>query len=80
MHVFTASDFSGQIKECDEGELVWIDKSRVYSLPIWEGDKIFLHLIENKDHPFFSLRLEYTGDTLKSAQLNGKDIDVKEYL
>ena len=80
MHVFTASDFSGQIKECDEGELVWIDKSRVYSLPIWEGDKIFLHLIENKDHPFFSLRLEYTGDTLKSAQLNGKDIDFKEYL
>lgn len=80
MHVFTAADFSGQIKECDEGELVWVDKAAVYSLPVWEGDKIFLRLIENPDKPFFSLRLEYKGDTLISAVLDGKNIDFKEYL
>ncbi len=80
MHVFTAADFSGQIKECDEGELVWVDKTAVYSLPVWEGDKIFLRLIENPDQPFFSLRLEYKGDTLVSAVLDGKNIDFKEYL
>lgn len=80
MHVFTAADFSGQIKECDEGELVWVDKTAVYSLPVWEGDKIFLRLIENPCQPFFSLRLEYKGDTLISAVLDGKNIDFKEYL
>ena len=80
MHVFTAKDFSGEIKECDEGELVWINKSDIYSLPIWEGDKIFLKLIENENYPFFSLRLQYRGDTLVSAQLNGKELDFKELL
>lgn len=80
MHVFTASDYTGQIKECDEGELVWVDIDKVYSLPIWEGDKIFLRLIENEDLPFFSLRLEYRGEALISAHLNGKKIDFKEYL
>lgn len=80
MHVFTAKEFTGSLKECDEGELVWIDKSEIYSLPIWEGDKIFLKLIENENYPFFSLRLEYEGDILIDAQLNGKKIDYKEYL
>lgn len=80
MHVFTAKEFTGSLKECDEGELVWIDKNEIYSLPIWEGDKIFLRLIESENYPFFSLRLEYKGDTLIDAQLNGKKIDYKEYL
>ena len=80
MHVFTAKDFFGEIKECVEGELVWINKSDIYSLPIWEGDKIFLRLIENENYPFFSLRLQYKGEKLVSAQLNGKEIDFKELL
>ena len=80
MHVFTAKEFSGTIKTCDEGELVWIDKTDLYSLPIWEGDKIFLRLIENEEYPFFSLRLEYKGDNLIGAQLNGKEFNFKEYL
>lgn len=80
MHVFTCEDYSGDVKDCDEGELVWIKKEDIYSLPIWEGDKIFLKMIEDKDCPFFSLRLEYKGDILISAQLNGKEIDYKEYL
>lgn len=80
MHVFTARDFTGEIKKCDEGDLVWIDKKDIYNLPIWQGDKIFLKLIENECYPFFSLRLEYKGDKLISAELNGKSIDMKEYL
>ena len=80
MHVFTAKDFFGEIKECVEGELVWINKSDIYSLPIWEGDKIFLRLIENENYPFFSLRLQYKGEKLVYAQLNGKEIDFKELL
>ncbi len=74
MHIFTADKFEGELCECDEGELCWVDKKEIYSLPIWEGDKIFLRLIEDKEQPFFSLRLEYCGDTLVSAILNNKEI------
>ena len=74
MHLFTSSDFIGEIKECDEGVLEWVDKQKIYSLPLWQGDKIFLKLIENSDTPFFSLRLEYKGDTLISAILNDEVI------
>ena len=74
MHLFTCSDFSGDIKECDEGTLEWVNKNDVYSLPLWEGDKIFLKLIENPTTPFFSLRLEYMGDHLASAILNDEVI------
>lgn len=80
MHVFTAKEFSGSIKECDEGELVWINKSDIYSLPIWEGDKIFLRLIEDDNRQFFSLRLEYKGEKLISAELDGKNLSFEELL
>ena len=78
MHIFTSTRFSGELHECDEGELVWVDKKELYSLPLWEGDKIFLRLIENPDQPFFSLRLEYRGDTLISAILDGKELSAAE--
>ena len=66
MHLFTCEDFSGKLKEdCDEGELLWIDKSEVTNLPIWEGDKIFFELI-NAEQKFFSLKLTYEGDKLIS--------------
>ena len=73
MHIFHSDSFSGEIKDCDEGELCWVDKKEIYSLPIWEGDKIFLRLIE-ENAPFFSLKLEYEGDTLVNALLNGEKI------
>ncbi len=73
MHIFKSSDFSGEIKECDEGVLEWIKIENIYSLPIWQGDKIFLRLIE-KDAPFFSLKLQYEGEALISAILNGKNL------
>ena len=73
MHLFTADKFEGSLKECDEGVLEWVEKSFVKGLPIWEGDKIFLDLIDT-DTPFFSLKLVYSGDTLKSAVLNGERI------
>lgn len=73
MHIFHSSDFSGTVKICDEGDLEWVDKKDIYNLPIWEGDKIFLRLIE-QNAPFFSLKLVYTGDTLINAVLNGKTL------
>lgn len=69
MHLFTCNSFSGALKEdCNEGELVWIDKNRVYDLPIWEGDKIFFRLID-KEEKFFSLKLIYEGEGLASYDI-----------
>lgn len=73
MHLFTSDVFSGTPRECDEGVLEWIEKERLLSLPIWEGDKIFLRLLDT-DEPFFSLKLCYQGDRLIQAVLNGKKI------
>lgn len=73
MHLFTATGFEGEIKECDEGVLEWISKEELMQLPMWEGDKIFLDLIANPS-PFFSLKLQYEGEHLVGAWLNGKKI------
>ena len=73
MHLFTADGFEGELRSCDEGELVWLPWSRLPELPIWEGDRIFLRLID-EDVPFFSLKLRYTGDQLAEAALNGKKL------
>ena len=61
MHLFTATEFEGSLKECDEGELAWVKKEAVTELPIWEGDKIFLDLLA-KDEPIFFLTLRYDKD------------------
>ncbi len=71
MHLYTADGFEGQLKACDEGNLEWIDKKALLELPIWEGDKIFLRLLD-EDAPFFSLKLVYDGDRLMEAVLDGK--------
>ena len=63
MFLFTSDDYSGEIKECDEGILEWVDKSDIYNLSIWEGDKIFLKLLDTSTE-FFSLKLRYEGDKL----------------
>lgn len=71
MHLFWSDDFSGNIKECNEGELEWVEKSRMKELPHWEGDEIFLDLLE-KRVSFFSLKLVYKKGELLQAVLNGE--------
>ena len=70
MHLFTARGYEGDVNyDCDEGELVWLPKANIRNLPLWEGDHIFLDLIES-DAPFFSLKLEYEGENLKNHSLD----------
>jgi len=71
MHLFTADGYEGTLRDCDEGELEWIRKEDLLALKLWEGDKIFLRLLDS-DESFFSLKLKYEGETLVFAQLNGK--------
>ena len=73
MHLFTADGFEGTVGPCDEGELEWIKKSELMKLTLWEGDRIFLRLLDSNE-PFFSLKLSYDGDELICAKLNGRHI------
>ena len=61
--LFTADEYEGELIECDEGILEWIDKDKLSELELWEGDRIFLELL-NTQEEFFSLKLEYEGDKL----------------
>lgn len=70
MHLFHITDFDGQLRECDEGVLEWIPIAEFLKLPQWEGDRIFLRLMQEKG-PFFSLKLQYEGEKLVYAALNG---------
>ena len=72
MSLYTADGFEGEVTECEEGELVWIPKEEIEKLNLWEGDKLFFHLLE-EDAPFFSLKLSYEGDRLVQVVLNGID-------
>ncbi len=71
IYVFTSNDFTGKLIECNEGELQWVDKDKVTSLNLWEGDKIFIEKIK-EDTPFFTIKYLYDGDTLLNY-------DLKEY-
>ena len=76
MHLYTADRFSGEMKECDEGNLEWVPRDRGESLPLWEGDKIFLRMIADPETPFFSLKLVYRGEEQLHAAQDGKPMEL----
>ena len=72
MYLFTADGWTGELaRDCAEGELEWVPRDRVGELPLWEGDHIFLRLLAEEAPPFL-LTLEYRGDALIRAVLNGQ--------
>lgn len=76
MHLFVGRNVVGEPIECNEGVLRWVDKKEVLNLNLWEGDRIFLKLLEERKD-FFSLKLVYGEDeSLKEAILDGKSIDI----
>ncbi len=76
MHLFTVTEWTGTQRECNEGVLEWIDKKELLSLPMWEGDKLFLSLIDDENTPFFSLKLVYKGEKLAEAEKDGEKIRI----
>lgn len=75
MSLFTADGFHGDPIPCDEGVLEWVPKKNIADLNLWEGDKIFFRLLEEKS-PFFSLKLVYNVEgKLEDASLNGKKME-----
>ena len=71
MCLFTSKDFSGEMIQCNEGQLEWVDKSEVTNLNLWEGDRLFLELL-TRDVPFFSMKLVYKNGRLVEKMLDGK--------
>ena len=72
MHLFSADGYEGELADCDEGTLEWVPNDRLTQLPIWEGDKVFLKLMQERE-TFFSLKLVYEGEKLVRAILDGKE-------
>ena len=75
MHLFTCDKWTGELTDCDEGELVWLPKKEMDALPQWEGDRIF-HRLLDEGVPFFELELVYSGEKLLSAALDGKQLKI----
>ena len=68
MFVFTADGFTGEIKECDEGELRWVDTDRIEELDLWEGDHLLWQWLK-ADEGFFNGKFVYEGDKLIEHQV-----------
>lgn len=71
MCLYTSDSFEGNLIPCDEGILRWIPISEIKNLNLWEGDKIFLDILQSKQS-FFSLKLVYKKEKLIQKVLNGK--------
>ena len=73
MCLWRADVYTEEMISCNEGVLEWIKKEDLLKLNLWEGDKIFLKLLQ-ENAPFFSLKLVYKGDELTEAVLNGENL------
>lgn len=77
MFLYCGGQWHGEMKDCDEGELVWIDQDQISSLNLWQGDRIFMYYM-NQDLPLFYMELNYLGDTLISATFNEQPVDLHD--
>ena len=67
MHLFTCTAFSGDLIECDEGDLVWLPKAELLGKKMWAGDRLFLRALDERTD-FFTLKLRYEGERLVEAK------------
>jgi len=65
--IYTANKFSGELIECNEGDLHWIKNEEIEKLNIWEGDKLFLPLLNKKGT--FQGKITYNGDKVKESEI-----------
>ena len=68
MYLYKVTSFEGELIDCDEGELAWIKKEKMTDLPMWEGDKAFLPLLEEDAKTPLRLTLIYHGNKLDNVE------------
>ncbi|PIR18725.1 MAG: DNA mismatch repair protein MutT [Elusimicrobia bacterium CG11_big_fil_rev_8_21_14_0_20_64_6] len=66
--VYTATRFEGDLIPCAEGDLEWVEDSRLTGLPLWEGDLIFLPWLDQER--FFSGKFVYRDGRLVSHEVS----------
>ena len=71
MYLYTADEYEGEIVTCNEGDLEWVDKSKIMSLNLWEGDKAFLQKLLKNDLSKFVMKLHYQGEKLVNIEVEG---------
>lgn len=68
VHLFRAKGYSGTLKECNEGDLVWVDKDKLLGLNLWDGDRIFLkYLFQDR---FFFGKFKYDNGKVVDYNIN----------
>ena len=55
------SETSYNLPDCSEGELAWIPKDELLSLPMWTGDRAFVERLLRGDEEI-SMTLQYEGE------------------
>ncbi|GGE27708.1 NUDIX hydrolase [Streptococcus himalayensis] len=68
-YVFKATEFEGELRDCDEGTLEWVPYEEVLDKPTWEGDRTFISWLLD-DKPFFSAKFSYKGEELVDSQVD----------
>ena len=63
MYLYTATKWTGRLVDCDEGELVWLDKRELLEKNLWEGDRLFLKALDERKE-FFIMKFRYEGERL----------------
>ena len=67
MYLYTSNDYSGELIECNEGDLSFVSFDKIMSLPMWEGDKEFLPYLMNDSLSYFEMTLRYKNKDLVSV-------------
>jgi 8-oxo-dGTP diphosphatase len=65
--VFVIDEFAGELIDSPEGDLEWIDDDKLLSLNLWEGDRLFLPLLDQPG--LFSGKIIYQDGRLVSHSL-----------
>jgi len=60
--VFVANEFEGELIDSPEGDLRWVPNEKIFELPMWEGDRLFLPWLDEKR--FFSGKFVYQDGKL----------------
>lgn len=59
MYLYKGLSFDGNLIECNEGDLQWVKKNEILNLELWEGDRVFLPLLDSNLPRTFTLDLVY---------------------
>ncbi len=76
MYLFMGTDFTGEIKtDCPEGDLEWVDRDGVLSLPTWEGDHLFIEpMLAGRRN--LNMTVRYENDVLVEFTDDTKPVEV----